>query len=292
MLVLKFGGTSVGSPEAIRKLIDIVKGKDHGDRVRVVVVSAFSKVTDTLIDIARRSEAGDRTYTETLKALVDRHLMVAKTLLPPTVQGEAEEAINNCVADLERALNGIAELRELSDRSLDYIMSFGERLSASLIAKIFTANGVPADYVDARPLIKTDGVYGNARFIPEETYPAIRAYLEGHPNLQIVTGFIGSNADNRTTTLGRGGSDLSAAIFGAAMTRRRWKFGPMWMGSLRRTRSSSKTPFSSTLFPTWKPWSYPILGPRSSILPRLGLLWKRVSPFGLETPLIPLARVP
>jgi len=110
MLVLKFGGTSVGSPEAIRKLIDIVKGKDHGDRVRVVVVSAFSKVTDTLIDIARRSEAGDRTYTETLKALVDRHLMVAKTLLPPTVQGEAEEAINNCVADLERALNGIAEL--------------------------------------------------------------------------------------------------------------------------------------------------------------------------------------
>jgi len=217
MLVLKFGGTSVGSPEAIRKLIDIVKGTDHGARVRVVVVSAFSKVTDTLIDIARRSEAGDRTYTETLQSLVDRHVTVAKTLLPPAVQGEAEGAIRTCVADLERALNGVAELRELSDRSLDYIMSFGERLSASLIAKIFSANGVPADYLDARPLIKTDGVYGNARFIPEETYPAIRAYLDGHPNLQIVTGFIGSNGDNRTTTLGRGGSDLSAAIFGAAI---------------------------------------------------------------------------
>lgn len=217
MLVLKFGGTSVGSPEAIRKLIDIVKGNDHGARVRVVVVSAFSKVTDTLIDIARRSEAGDQSYTETLKTLEDRHIAVARTLLPSSAQGEAEEALRTCVADLERALNGVAVLRELSDRSLDYIMSFGERLSANLIAKIFSAQGFPADYLDARQLIKTDGAYGNARFIPEETYPAIRSYLESHPNLQIATGFIGSNGDNRTTTLGRGGSDLSAAIFGAAI---------------------------------------------------------------------------
>ncbi|HOK00357.1 MAG TPA: bifunctional aspartate kinase/homoserine dehydrogenase I [Termitinemataceae bacterium] len=217
MIVCKFGGTSVGSVEAIRQLVSILQDPDHKGRVRVVVVSAFSKVTDTLIAIARKAEQGNGTFKDDVSQLFERHREVIYRLLPAETQGPTEGVVRSLIEDLERILEGVARLGELSNRTLDMVMSFGERLSASIIAPICTAAGMPADYLDARLVIRTDDRFGNARFIPEETYPAIRSLLQNRPHLQIATGFIGATLDGKTTTLGRGGSDLSAAIFGAAI---------------------------------------------------------------------------
>jgi aspartokinase/homoserine dehydrogenase 1 len=217
MLVLKFGGTSVGSPQAIRSLVSIVQDAEHTGRVRLVVVSAFSKVTDTLIDMAKKAEAGDQSYAAMVAALKTRHLETVSSHIPSRDQGKVQSYIDEQCAHLERILEGVAAIGELSPKTLDLVMSFGERLSAFIIAQVFTSGGHQAEYLDARQVVRTDDQFGSARFLPEETYPRIQAYLANHPALQIATGFIGATEDGKTTTLGRGGSDLSAAIFGAAI---------------------------------------------------------------------------
>ncbi|HPC72865.1 MAG TPA: bifunctional aspartate kinase/homoserine dehydrogenase I, partial [Treponema sp.] len=211
MLVLKFGGTSVGSPQAIRSLVSIVQDAEHTGRVRLVVVSAFSKVTDTLIDMAKKAEAGDQSYAAMVAALKTRHLETVSALIPSRDQGQVQSYIDEQCAHLERILEGVAAIGELSPKTLDLVMSFGERLSAFIIAQVFTSGGHQAEYLDARQVVRTDDQFGSARFLPEETYPRIQAYLANHPALQIATGFIGATEDGKTTTLGRGGSDLSAA---------------------------------------------------------------------------------
>lgn len=217
MLVLKFGGTSVGSPEAIRSLVKIVSDPEHEGRVSVVVVSAFSKVTDALIDAARKAEAGDCSYLDMVEAMAHRHEETADALVSGELLREAKKRIRVTVGELKRVLDGVAALQELSPRSLDQVMSFGERLSAALIADVFVSSGKPAEFLDARTVISTDDHYGSARVRSEQSYNAIRARLNGKRALQVATGFIASGAGGHTTTLGRGGSDLSAAIFGAAL---------------------------------------------------------------------------
>ncbi|WP_232616842.1 bifunctional aspartate kinase/homoserine dehydrogenase I [Treponema primitia] len=217
MLVLKFGGTSVGSPEAIGKLITILGDPEHARKVRVVVVSALSGMTDSLIGVARQAAAGESAYVAAVKAMEDRHRKISRAFLAGENRQDADAAIKAVFVELNRTLDGIGILRELSPRILDYVMSFGERLSATLIARICTAGGIPSEYLDTRPLILTDDNYGAAQYRSEETYSRIRSYLRKNTVLQIATGFIGSTAEGYTTTLGRGGSDLSAAIFGAAI---------------------------------------------------------------------------
>ncbi|MDR0623436.1 MAG: bifunctional aspartate kinase/homoserine dehydrogenase I [Treponema sp.] len=221
MLVLKFGGTSVGSPGAIGKIIEILKDTEHSGRVRAVVVSAFSGITDSLIDMSRRAAAGDKTYAVMADILRKRHLETGARFLKGEARKRAAGDIENTFAELTRILDGIAILGELSNRTLDYVMSFGERFSAALLAHIFTASGIDAAYLDARPLVKTDDFFGKANFLPGETFSNIRAFFKPrggkNPPLQVVTGFIGSTAEGHTATLGRGGSDLSSAIFAAAL---------------------------------------------------------------------------
>lgn len=217
MLVLKFGGTSVGSPQAIRSLVNIVQDAEHSMRVRLVVVSAFSRVTDTLIEMAKKAEAGDESYMVMVASLKERHLQTVAELIPLQEQKPVQSYIDELCGNLEHILNGVSAIEELSQKTLDLVMSFGERLSAFIIAQVFTSGGLKAEYLDARQLVRTDDQFGSARFLPEETYPRIQAYMANHEVLQIVTGFIGSTAEGKTTTLGRGGSDLSAAIFGAAL---------------------------------------------------------------------------
>ena len=252
MLVLKFGGTSVGSPLAIRKLIDIVGDSEHTGRTRVVVVSAFSGITDALIEAARLAESGDGRFEEKLAAMSKRHLDAARELcaarefrkaresgaagtelrtaceagvgtelaaaeLAAAELAAAQEFIQISFSELARSLQGVLVLGELSSRTLDFVMSFGERLSAFIVSRAFRCTGIEADFLDSRLLLKTDDQYGSARFLPEQSYPNIRSAMETRKALQIATGFIASTADGKTTTLGRGGSDLSAAIFGAAL---------------------------------------------------------------------------
>jgi aspartokinase/homoserine dehydrogenase 1 len=221
MLVLKFGGTSVGSPEGIGKLIDILKDGKRRGRTPAVVVSAFSGVTDALIRTGRKAAGGDSSYREDPEALRKRHRDVAAAFLTgPALEGVLHD-MDKTLVELAELLNGIAVLRELSPRTQDLVMSFGERLSAFLIASILDGAGLPAAYLDARLLIKTDSRFGKARFLRDETYTRIRSFFGALPPenapLRVVTGFIASDMDDATTTLGRGGSDLSAAIFGAAL---------------------------------------------------------------------------
>ncbi|MDR0583482.1 MAG: bifunctional aspartate kinase/homoserine dehydrogenase I [Treponema sp.] len=221
MLVLKFGGSSVGSPQAIERIIAILKDKDHAGKTPAVVVSAFSGVTDALIDTARRAVAGDSSYTGIVRNLEKRHKTTAGAFLKGEERKKAAAGIKNSLSELGRILDGVALLGELSERTMDLVMSFGERLSAELLARIFTAAGIEAAFLDARPLIKTDGRFGNAQYLPKETFDNIRAFFARPPGkktpLRVVTGFIGSTLEGQTVTLGRGGSDLSAAIFGAAL---------------------------------------------------------------------------
>ncbi|MDR3160513.1 MAG: bifunctional aspartate kinase/homoserine dehydrogenase I [Spirochaetaceae bacterium] len=217
MLVLKFGGSSVGSPQAIGKFVDILKDKDHLGRVRVVVVSALSGITDGLIEVANQAAGGNCGYTDAVEVMQERHLDLSAFFLRDRDREEADTYTRDCFTEIKRILDGVVILRELSPRILDTIMSFGERLSAPLIARICTVLGLPADYLDTRPLITTDEQYGTARFLAAESFFNIKSTLAKRPALQIATGFIGASAEGNTTTLGRGGSDLTAAIFGAAI---------------------------------------------------------------------------
>jgi aspartokinase/homoserine dehydrogenase 1 len=217
MLALKFGGTSVGSPEAVERLLDILADQEHARKVRVVVVSALSGVTDALIAAARQAAAGDAAYADSVKALEDRHRKMSRALLSAEARKAADASLKKVFEELRRILDGIALLRELSLRSLDLVMSFGERLSAELIARVCCSRDIPAEFLDARALILTDDSYGAAQYRAEESYSRIRSYLKKKSALQIATGFIGATSEGYATTLGRGGSDLSAAIFGVAI---------------------------------------------------------------------------
>ncbi|MGE5401271.1 MAG: bifunctional aspartate kinase/homoserine dehydrogenase I [Ignavibacteriales bacterium] len=217
MKVLKFGGSSVQSPEKIRDVIAIVSETVSQGDGPVVIFSAFQGVTDTLIEAGTRASMGDNSYQLLFEGLRKRHLEAVEEL----IIGEGHEAaagfVDKLLNDLNQVLHGIYLVREISPRSMDYIMSFGERLSAFIIAGAFSSAGLSADYLDSRDVIRTDKSFGNASVDFKATNELIKDYMAGRKAVQIVTGFIGSTAGNETTTLGRGGSDYSASIFGSAL---------------------------------------------------------------------------
>jgi aspartokinase/homoserine dehydrogenase 1 len=219
MKVLKFGGTSVGSHGAISRIIGILKDPNRKEKIPAVVVSAFSGVTDTLIDMARKAAAGDASYKALFDELAARHKNTAAHFLKGEDKKGAIAKINGLISELNRILEGLFLLGELSPRTLDLMMSFGEQLSAGLLARIFSANGIESAYLDPRPLIKASNRFGNAQYLPAPTFANIRSFFGGSKKipLQVVAGFIASTAEGQTVTLGRGGSDLTAAIFGAAL---------------------------------------------------------------------------
>jgi aspartokinase/homoserine dehydrogenase 1 len=217
MLVLKFGGTSVGSPEAIENIIGIVNDKKHSGNTGVVVVSALNGVTDMLIAAGRAAERGSGVGGEALAAIENRHKTIAGFFLKGTERDAAASEIHASIEELRLLLDSVTILKELSPRTLDYVMSFGERLSAALIARIFRSRGIDAAFLDSRLVVKTDGNFGNAKALRGETAALTKAHFGTNAPLQVAAGFIGSTLDGTTTTLGRGGSDLSAAIYGAAL---------------------------------------------------------------------------
>ena len=221
MVVLKFGGTSVGSSAAISQMIGIIKNPERSDKNAAIVVSAFSGVTDALIETARKAVFADSLYKELFASIVERHKSIAGKFLKGEERKKAVSMINSLAGELGRILEGIALLGELSSRTLDLVMSFGERFSAAAIALILCSNGIEAESLDARPLIKTDVRFGNAGILSGESRSLIRSFFTGSPRkkhpLYVITGFIGSTAEGQTTTLGRGGSDLTAAVFASAL---------------------------------------------------------------------------
>jgi len=215
LLAMKFGGTSMGSAERIRVAAEIAAGQRR-ERPVLVVVSAMSKVTDLLLDTLRHAEAGDHAGIKSnLEKLAVRHVETCRELLPPDKQEKTLGAIRGLLADFERIAGGIGMLGERPPRSVDEGMAIGEQLSALLMTAYLEARGVRARAVNAREIIVTDAVFGNANPLMDPTRERTRRLLVPMIKdgvLPVVTGFNGATADGRTTTLGRGGSDFSASI--------------------------------------------------------------------------------
>ncbi|MFN0048098.1 MAG: aspartate kinase, partial [Cytophagales bacterium] len=217
MKVLKFGGSSVGTPERIKGLINILKAYHaRGDQF-TVVFSAFSGVTDSLLDMSRRAATGDAGWRTSFEAFAKRH----QDAIAELVSGGEREQI---AAEMERShqslanmLSGIFLVREASPRTMDFVVSFGERSSSFIISAALRQAGIPAEFLDARKVIKTNDAFLNAKVDFATTYPLIKEYYAQHPDVQVVTGFIGSTPDGLTTTLGRGGSDYTASIIAAGL---------------------------------------------------------------------------
>lgn len=210
MKVLKFGGTSVQSPENIWKVKAIVEADV---RNRVVVVSAFSGVTDLLIQMAKMAYRGDTEYKQRFAEIEQRHIAAAKALVPPLNQGHVLSEVKVQLNELEDYLQSIHRIKELTPKLNDYILSFGERLSSYIISQVIQG-GV---WVDARSLIVTDQRYGNARVHFEDTNARCEEFFQSFTGVAVLPGFIAADAKGYTTTLGRGGSDYSAAILAAAL---------------------------------------------------------------------------
>jgi len=206
MKVLKFGGTSVGSPANLAKVRDIVRGE--GDSAPAVVVSAHSGVTDELLTQARAAAGG----SYSLRKLKLRHTRLLKELgVDPALLGEL-------FAELDDLLRGLTLVGELTARTLDLVASFGERMSARGIAQYLTNEGIPAVGLDAYDLgLRTDSRFTAATPDPA-CYPGIRSALAAiRGRVPVVTGFIAKDPEGNVTTLGRSGSDLTATLLGAVL---------------------------------------------------------------------------
>lgn len=216
MKVLKFGGSSVANTENIRKVFQILN-QQAGQGELAVVFSAFGGVTEVLLQSASKANQGDKSYQAEVKALEERHYEVVKQLIPIRLQSPVLTYVKVCFNELEDLFQGIFLIKECSARTLDYVGSFGERLSAFILAEALKVEGLPAVFLDAREVIRTNDRFGNAKVDFPTTNDLIQDYFHSHEGLKVITGFIGATAKGETTTLGRSGSDYTAAIFASAL---------------------------------------------------------------------------
>jgi aspartate kinase len=220
MIVMKFGGTSVEDAKAINRVADIVEGRLKQNPV--VVVSAMAKVTDTLLTMAKAAGAGERkTALKLCRSLQERHYNTASELLGTALFTEFHSEIGADFESLDELLRGISAVGEITPRTTDHVASFGEMLSSKIVAAAFNARGLKGVHVDSRDVLITDSAYMQAVPQFEETNSKLHekvAPLVAASKVPVMGGFIGSSRSGITTTIGRGGSDFSAAIFGAGLS--------------------------------------------------------------------------
>ncbi|MHB2153545.1 aspartate kinase [Calditrichota bacterium GD2] len=217
MKILKFGGTSLENAGRIDRVTTIIRNLVQSKEQIAVVVSAFGGVTDLLIQAAKKAAIGDGRYSELEQQIEDRHVHLIRELITVQNQSHALAHIIRQLNDLHDVLHGVFLVRELSARVLDFIMSFGERLSAFIVAEVLKEKNITAQFLDARQLIKTNDRFGQAQVLWPDTLANIQQYFQKQNALQVITGFIASTLKNETTTLGRSGSDYTASIIGAAL---------------------------------------------------------------------------
>lgn len=222
MIVMKFGGTSVGDTPRLREVVTLIQEALQTTDQVAVVCSAMSGVTDLLIAAARAASSGDMAGAEEIRRRIwTRQRRIASELVHD--EWELESVTNDwagLLKTLDRLLRSVAVVGELTPRVLDAVASLGERWSVRLIAALLREHKVPAQAIDATELIVTDDHFGSARPLRDQTdeqtrarlLPALRAGI-----VPVITGYIGATADGVVTTLGRGGSDYSAALIGAAI---------------------------------------------------------------------------
>jgi len=207
----------VATPERVKGIIEILKSYYSEGEKFTVVFSAFGGITDLLIKMSEMAAAGDEGYQEQFAAFSKRYLDAATKLLSNEYQREVLAHLETNHEVLKNLLYGIFLVREASARTMDYVLSFGERNAAFLISVALRQNGVNAKYLDARKIIKTDKQFGSANVDLDRTHKRIREHFSQNPEIQIVTGFVGSSRGGLTTTLGRGGSDYTASLLASGL---------------------------------------------------------------------------
>eukprot|EP00388_Colpodella_angusta_P002724 GDKJ01009548.1.p1 GENE.GDKJ01009548.1~~GDKJ01009548.1.p1 ORF type:complete len:817 (+),score=38.52 GDKJ01009548.1:1475-3925(+) len=216
MKILKFGGTSVGTVESISALLQIL-AKEQSETMPVVVLSAMSGVTNLLTSMAEKAALA-QDYSTELKAIEQRHFDVIRALLPAAAQNPVLTKLKLYFNELEELLQAVFNLQELSLQAKDLVLSYGERCSTFMVSQIAKQQFGDAVFADAVQLIKTDNNFGQARVNADLTNFLVKDFYEANAGkLIFVTGFIASNDANRVTTLGRGGSDYTAALLAAAL---------------------------------------------------------------------------
>src|ERR1700733_971128 len=218
MIVMKFGGSSVESAEAIKRVASIVGAR--GDRHPIVVVSAMGKTTNKLLAISQSAIKGKRDeYIRQLHDLRDFHSREARQVVPLAPRAELDRTLDDHFQEMTELIKGIAVLGELTPRSIDAISSYGERLSSYIVSLAFEHFGLPAIHVDSRRVIVTDRRHTQAAPLFPETYKRLAELIPPLAESRVVVmgGFIASTEEGVTTTLGRGGSDFTASIVGAGV---------------------------------------------------------------------------
>ncbi len=223
LLVMKFGGTSVGSGERMKVAGDLIAAQAQ-TRPVVAVVSAMSKITDLLLEITRHAEAGDGPgMSRGMRELESRHVDAVWGLVPPRQFEWMRAQIGELIGEFGRIVNGIQMLGHRPPRAVDEAIAVGERLSALLVSEHLKGRGIEAEAVNAAGVIVTDAVFNNASPIlpaTKEKAEAVLRPLLAKGVVPVVTGFNGATADGRPTTLGRGGSDFSASILAGVLDAR------------------------------------------------------------------------
>jgi aspartokinase/homoserine dehydrogenase 1 len=216
MIITKFGGTSVATAQRIKGVAEIVSELTRRHKKIGVVVSAFGGVTDELIRMSRLAAAQDDEYILVFREIRERHQRVVKEL---NLQRDKKlhHFLEDTFKSLHDILHGVYLVKELSFRTLDFLSGHGEVLSAKIISHYLQVQKVQADYLDARTVIRTDESFGSAIVSFHSTNKNIREYFRKSKNVTVITGFVASTTKGEMTTLGRGGSDYTAAIFGAAL---------------------------------------------------------------------------
>lgn len=217
MKILKFGGSSLASAESIRQVCAIVTRGLAAKEIRAVVVSASGKSTDHLQAMAQKASLGKENYQTTLTSFQSHHESLISELLPKSAQLPLRKKFAALSETLANLLHGIFLVREATPRTMDYVLSFGERYSALLLTTYLKNKKIKVDFLDARDIIKTDKRFGSAQVDKRITTRKIKKLFKENKNLQVVTGFISSAKGGLTTTLGRGGSDYTASIIGASL---------------------------------------------------------------------------
>ncbi len=219
MIVMKFGGTSVEDAKAIHRVAQIVRGRLK--RRPLVVVSAMAGVTDALVRMSNAASGGDLTVAlEELTRVRERHFETASELVSGGELGSLLAGFEENFTSLESLLRGVSAVGELSPRTTDLILSYGEVLSSLLVAAAFRAQGIESAHVDSRKIVVTDETYNSAQPLFELTERRLSEHvapLVAKRNIPVMGGFIARSQAGEVTTLGRGGSDYSAAIIGAAL---------------------------------------------------------------------------
>jgi aspartate kinase len=229
MVVMKFGGTSVADRTAIERLIAIVRAQRQADAAQeggdargpIVVVSAMSKVTDRLLGIAANAGAGDiEGARNNLRELRERHIAVSAVIDDEVQRKDVVAFLDREFDELERIAHALGVLREVSPRWLDAIAASGELLSSRIVAAALTSQGLIAQWIDARRTVITDAEHTSAAPLFPETTSSLMTNVDpplAAGRIAVLGGFVGATRNGVTTTLGRGGSDYSAAIIGACL---------------------------------------------------------------------------